>query len=524
MAKKNNQTEATIHLSQQAMDFYQLQQQPFSNQMLDNKRIYSDTNFEQLLDNVKHHLQFSELFLLIEGAHASGKSTLFRRLIKADINNVLLLPIQAEITDTLNSLQEKFTLHLKSHIANTDISEQLKNLQLFDQSAALVIDNAHLLSDECFTELFDFQQQLEENNIHFKLLFFADEGTSTRLIDISYLQENQLFIQKIPELTNKQIAAFIQHCFSHAGCPTEIDLSRETIIQIEKDSGGHIFHVMQQSIVQIEKHVRKQQTPRSRFNKKMLLPAGLIIILVIVFIGIQIIQPNKTSQPNTLSALTEQPENIKDMTPPLLSIENITVPEHTAKVETDDVTTNTKERVPPNNIATDVQPSMGIHTGNNEHDSSVQTTTKRIEETTTTAPITKIETTIPVKTATVTKHHPVNKKPPLKLNNSALLSLQKLGIKNSQWLKQQNPKHWTLQVLGARDPATLLKFAKTHQLNDDTAWYATQLKGKPWYVLVHRLYSNRDTARQAVQSLSPQLQKSRPWAKSISSIQKAINM
>ena len=104
----------------------------------------------------------------------------------------------------------------------------------------------------------------------------------------------------------------------------------------------------------------------------------------------------------------------------------------------------------------------------------------------------------------------------------ALKALTELGIKDKTWLLQQNPNYWTLQVLGARDPETLVKFIKQYQLHDDTAWYQTELSGKPWYVLVYRFYTDKDIARQSIQRLPEGIRKSSPWVKSVAAVQKSI--
>ena len=104
----------------------------------------------------------------------------------------------------------------------------------------------------------------------------------------------------------------------------------------------------------------------------------------------------------------------------------------------------------------------------------------------------------------------------------ALQQLEAMGLKNPAWLKQQSPQNWTLQVLGARDPETLIKFARQHKLGDDSAWFVTDLNGKPWYVLVHRFYANRDIARNAISRLPAGLRQARPWVKSLQAIHKSM--
>ena len=97
-----------------------------------------------------------------------------------------------------------------------------------------------------------------------------------------------------------------------------------------------------------------------------------------------------------------------------------------------------------------------------------------------------------------------------------------MGVHDQQWLLKQKASHWTLQILGARDPQTLLKFAQQHKLGDDSAWYETRLGDKPWYIIVHRFYTDKDIARASIARLPTSLQKSKPWVKSLQSIHNSI--
>ena len=521
MAKKTSSTDNTISLSQQVLDFYQLKQQPFSNQMLDAKSIYTDSIFEQLLDNIKHQLQFTDLILFIEGDAGSGKSTLFRRLLKTETSNILLLPVQAEITDTLNSLQQKMALHLSAPATDSPIQEQLKNLQLFDQHAALVIDDAHLLSDSCFCEILDFQKSLQESSTQLKLLFFANTGTADRLGDISQLQASQLSVQAMPEFTNKQVAAFIKHSFARAGFEGNIGLSNDDIQRIQEQSQGNISQLMIHAAAQLEKHVHQQtRTPAARMARKYLIPISLIIILGIGFIAMQIMQSPPPAPPEFASpekaaiqheALESKPQ-ITEPEPVIAAPETISEPATEAPAQT---TAQLPAKPPAEKIQPAEIPAATVDTPQAQINKQPEATEQSIEEKAVKEVVPQtIETPAPAVQTVIAE--------PPKIINPAITQLEQLGIHNSQWLAQQNPEHWTLQILGARDPATLLSFAKAHKLGEDTAWYSTELKGKPWYVLVHRLYSNRDTARQSITSLPAELQKARPWAKSIKSIQQAI--
>ena len=95
-------------------------------------------------------------------------------------------------------------------------------------------------------------------------------------------------------------------------------------------------------------------------------------------------------------------------------------------------------------------------------------------------------------------------------------------MRDAGWLKQQAPSTWTLQVMGAREPSTLVKFISQNKLNAESAWYQTELSGKPWYVLVHRFYTDKDIARESIQHLPEALKNTKPWVKNLGSIQKSL--
>jgi DamX protein len=95
-------------------------------------------------------------------------------------------------------------------------------------------------------------------------------------------------------------------------------------------------------------------------------------------------------------------------------------------------------------------------------------------------------------------------------------------IKGEQWLRQQNPKAYTLQVIGAYDIETLKKFLVRHPLTD-IAFFKTTYRNRDWYVLVHGIYSNRREALAAREQLPASLRQStQPWIRTLGSVQKVI--
>jgi len=115
------------------------------------------------------------------------------------------------------------------------------------------------------------------------------------------------------------------------------------------------------------------------------------------------------------------------------------------------------------------------------------------------------------------------KPPPLKP-----LTPKKGAVKNTiyreSWLLDQNTSFYTLQVLGVRNEESLLDFIKVHNLlqNQNVAYYQTVYKGKQWYPLLYGVYPTKSAAADAVKVLPDEVQKSIPWIRKISAIQKEV--
>lgn len=96
--------------------------------------------------------------------------------------------------------------------------------------------------------------------------------------------------------------------------------------------------------------------------------------------------------------------------------------------------------------------------------------------------------------------------------------------KGEQWLRYQDPRTYTLQILGAYDKETLEKFLIQHSLsNKKIAMFKTRFNNKEWYVLTYGIYPNRNEAIAALEALPALLkQTTQPWIRSLGNVQKLI--
>jgi len=99
-------------------------------------------------------------------------------------------------------------------------------------------------------------------------------------------------------------------------------------------------------------------------------------------------------------------------------------------------------------------------------------------------------------------------------------------IYRESWLLDQDSSYYTLQVLGVRNEESLLDFIKRHKLlqKKNVAYYKTAYKGQQWYPLLYGVYPTKSDAAVAVKELPDKVQKSIPWIRKLSAVQKEVRV
>ncbi len=97
------------------------------------------------------------------------------------------------------------------------------------------------------------------------------------------------------------------------------------------------------------------------------------------------------------------------------------------------------------------------------------------------------------------------------------------GLKGESWLRSQKDSHILLQLLGTHDQVALKKILNENPMDDDVAWFTTDLNGEPWYVVVKGPYKDRSSARASISSLPTNLKKRKPWPRSVADVKRAMD-
>ncbi len=90
------------------------------------------------------------------------------------------------------------------------------------------------------------------------------------------------------------------------------------------------------------------------------------------------------------------------------------------------------------------------------------------------------------------------------------------------WLLEQNPRHYTVQLVAGRDRNTIRQFIRSHGPADNAVYFRTIREGRAWYALVYNSYRSRSEAAAALARLPRAWRKYRPWVRSFASIQQEL--
>ncbi|MCB1773460.1 MAG: SPOR domain-containing protein [Gammaproteobacteria bacterium] len=97
---------------------------------------------------------------------------------------------------------------------------------------------------------------------------------------------------------------------------------------------------------------------------------------------------------------------------------------------------------------------------------------------------------------------------------------QAARVAEKGWLETRTPSHFTLQLVGARDRASIDRFVRRHGIQQPYAVFQRELKGAPWYSLVAGDYPDRAAAIAARARLPAGLERSGVWPRTFESIYK----
>lgn len=458
-----------------------------------------------LVQRAVHALYFSGATVLLLGAHGTGKTRTLDEIKKelqdlADICRIeaTVLMDAAEIRGLLAA-----ALGLPGAVAagNAEFVHALERMRPADgdpQPVLIAIDAAQLLS---IATLAECAALVAGAGGRLRLLLAGEIDLATSW---QQAQAGAAEILELAPLDRNETADYVRTKLQAAGYREELSLSDAEFDQLFTQSGGNfaLVNALAPQFLQLP----TETSPVVRRIKALpILHIGVIAALLAVIILLALYRGGSNSQ-SSPDAQLSKPANdqaqqisakkpasekksgaeqnsialqLPEPTRPATNAPNPTLPAATATVATP--------------AETSVPTPAPVAIENKTQNAEKKLVTEKAEK------IEKVE-----KAATINKKEIAEKS----ADESALL-----GFPSSNYV---------LQLLGAESKITVEKFANGAGKDLKLYFYRTQLRGKPWFIVVTGPYADKNAAQAAQAKLPEAVRKQQPWLRTLANVQADI--
>jgi DamX protein len=98
------------------------------------------------------------------------------------------------------------------------------------------------------------------------------------------------------------------------------------------------------------------------------------------------------------------------------------------------------------------------------------------------------------------------------------------GAKDTTWLLEQDPDYFTLQLVTVSSPDSASAFVARQQIPGDFTVYQVQREGRVLHVVLYGLFSSRNAAEVAADSLPAEVGQVQPWIRPVGQVQAAARL
>jgi septal ring-binding cell division protein DamX len=123
--------------------------------------------------------------------------------------------------------------------------------------------------------------------------------------------------------------------------------------------------------------------------------------------------------------------------------------------------------------------------------------------------------------AKLASSEPVQAKTPVRTKTRAAVGNS--NIKREDWVMQQPPETYTLQLSSLLKEKDIIRFIEKNQLVENAAYIEVIIKGKTRYNALYGSYPTYAQAKDAVSTLPASLGKNKPWVRNFRILQDLIN-
>ncbi len=523
------------------LERFGLQREPFSSST-DDGFFLLDSDRAQRLNMLYHLSQNSEALLLLTGIKGSGKTSLLQKFLAMgnDTWRYCLIRANAMMNpeQMLRHVAEGFGLE-PDGINFSSALDTLKNrfieLRRSGLTALLLVDDAHELPAASLTVIMKLSELRDEDEGLIRIVLFSEPQirnmlSAPELADVRHRITHTL---EMPELNEQQTADYINYRLSVAGLDGKSPFSRGKIKKIHKLSHGIPALINEHANAMLH----GGDTPQTQTDvaatsflgrmKASLMVLGLLLIAGLATYFVMEDAFNDLFNTDTPKvAQLELPEAKQAVAAkPVIETINkdediVKAPETVTATEQTSVTASKQTNTP----AEPQQQNQTAAINKFIHKDTTTAVTDKTVATSKPADITVAQQAEKPEAAE-TGPRPVIK-PVLRTEDAngvdaaakaapaETVTASKPGAK-PDWLASQNKNHFTLQLMGSRNRASVEGYRRSNKLGQEAAVIKTLHQGGEWYVLVYGSYATKAKARAAIPKLPANLRKASPWPRKI---------
>lgn len=490
----------------------------------DTSAYFASEEGNQQLALLEHLSRYSNLLSVVLGPKGSGKSRFLMEFARNQDDSTIISEVKATMLMTAGQLLQAiyggFSKFMKEPPNEATFGPLLKfshDLESRGQKALVLIDNAQELNTDAITMLLDMMSLATENQSVPHVALFTEQSLGRNLDAYQRTRYEQLShsLTMMP-YSLEQTRAYLLHRVRAVGGNINLPFNDKQIKQIHHDSGGYPGPINE--IAQAMMGNGGKPPKKGRFNIALGFPLVHMALLCVVMLGILVaVLFNGSGADKNEDVFTTKESNVIPLSPPKVASQQKTstsatmakIDEMQRKIGEGKISLPPIPAEPKEDQVTSVQPSMT---------QSVPTAPIRNE-----APQAKPAPTIAPSSetgdSTVASSTPV---PVAVSKESVDVDKSADPFNKTQWWLTQNPRDYTLQLLGTYSLSTVKDFIKDQGSISVFSYFKTKHKGRDWYVVVYGLYSNRSEAISASESLPKDLRKLDPWSRSVRGIQQDI--
>jgi len=489
----------------------------------DQRFYYAFEAFEQRLTLLKRLVRGKDVLILVIGELGSGKTTLLNRYLASA--GAAWRPCRLRTPSRADPKRRRLLKNLNNHPAYL-----LKDAG----DPVVIIDDAHKLTRIELQYLLQDALAPGSTRKVKRLVLVGEAGLNATFAALAAKIAEETAVNKIylPSISVEEAGAYLGHRLAVAGFAGKSPFSASVVKKLHYKTGGLPGKINASAHGWLKKtyaHDKRSRGIFSRIERRRLLFLGEATAGVCA-LGLAWIltksDRNESSMQATQSRST--PRVIRVKIPPESRIvrpksEIAKTPSSFHEDRPSAIFENSEKKTRPVKIP----PPPTVAAPKDDKSTPVKTSVAPKND-----KPTPVKTAVAPKTAEVKKGNSTPAKTAIPSNAAVIKKKsaatntadQKAEILRENWLLEQNPRHYTIQILAVRQEKPLLEFIKETQLNNRgrVAYFRSKLKGKDWYRLLYGVYPSKNGAESALNNLPSNILQLSPWIRRIAPIQRAI--